>query len=146
MVDLAVLVVGGVGSDEGCVGEVGVGAALEELVGERGQALGLALGGVTAVGERGGDGHSVVEVVVVVVRGQGANVKPRPRPAIQVSRDQSRPTLPLSVGGAVNIATDDAALVEQHGGRVVVVPGTARNLKITVADDVEIATALLGMG
>jgi 2-C-methyl-D-erythritol 4-phosphate cytidylyltransferase len=43
-------------------------------------------------------------------------------------------------------ATDDAALVEQRGGRVVVVPGTARNLKITVADDVEIATALLGMG
>jgi 2-C-methyl-D-erythritol 4-phosphate cytidylyltransferase len=43
-------------------------------------------------------------------------------------------------------ATDDAALVEAGGGRVVVVPGTARNLKITVADDVEIATALLEMG
>jgi 2-C-methyl-D-erythritol 4-phosphate cytidylyltransferase len=42
-------------------------------------------------------------------------------------------------------ATDDAALVEAGGGRVVVVPGSARNLKITVADDVEIATALLGM-
>ncbi len=43
-------------------------------------------------------------------------------------------------------ATDDAALVEARGGRVVVVPGTARNLKITVSDDVEIATALLAMG
>ncbi len=40
-------------------------------------------------------------------------------------------------------ATDDAALVEAVGGRVVVVPGSVRNLKITVADDVEIATALL---
>ncbi len=40
-------------------------------------------------------------------------------------------------------ATDDAALVEAVGGRVVVVPGSVRNLKITVADDVEMATALL---
>jgi 2-C-methyl-D-erythritol 4-phosphate cytidylyltransferase len=40
-------------------------------------------------------------------------------------------------------ATDDATLVEAAGGTVVVVPGTARNLKITVADDFEIATALL---
>jgi len=31
--------------------------------------------------------------------------------------------------------TDDAALVEAIGGRVVVVPGTARNRKITVEDD-----------
>jgi 2-C-methyl-D-erythritol 4-phosphate cytidylyltransferase len=43
-------------------------------------------------------------------------------------------------------ATDDAALVEAVGGRVVIVPGSSRNLKITVSDDVEIATALLGMG
>jgi 2-C-methyl-D-erythritol 4-phosphate cytidylyltransferase len=43
-------------------------------------------------------------------------------------------------------ATDDAALLEVGGWQVVIVPGTARNLKITVADDVEIATALLGMG
>ena len=40
-------------------------------------------------------------------------------------------------------ATDDAALVEQAGERVVVVPGDPRNLKITDADDLVIATALL---
>ena len=40
-------------------------------------------------------------------------------------------------------ATDDAALVEQAGEKVVVVLGDARNLKITDADDLVIATALL---
>jgi 2-C-methyl-D-erythritol 4-phosphate cytidylyltransferase len=39
--------------------------------------------------------------------------------------------------------TDDAAVVEADGGRVVVVRGEARNVKITVADDLEIAAALL---
>ncbi len=39
--------------------------------------------------------------------------------------------------------TDDAAVVEAAGGRVVVVPGDPRNLKITVAGDLEIAAALL---
>jgi 2-C-methyl-D-erythritol 4-phosphate cytidylyltransferase len=40
-------------------------------------------------------------------------------------------------------ATDDAALVEEAGGRVVVVAGERHNLKITDPDDVRIATALL---
>jgi 2-C-methyl-D-erythritol 4-phosphate cytidylyltransferase len=40
-------------------------------------------------------------------------------------------------------ATDDAALVEAIGGTVVVVPGEARNFKITTAADLEIAAALL---
>lgn len=40
-------------------------------------------------------------------------------------------------------ATDDAALVEAAGGRVVVVPGETRNLKITEADDLAVAAALL---
>ena len=39
--------------------------------------------------------------------------------------------------------TDDAALVEAAGGVVVTVPGDPRNLKITVADDLTIAAALL---
>lgn len=42
------------------------------------------------------------------------------------------------------VDTDDAALVERAGGRVVVVPGESRNLKITRADDLELAQALLG--
>jgi 2-C-methyl-D-erythritol 4-phosphate cytidylyltransferase len=40
-------------------------------------------------------------------------------------------------------ATDDAALVEQFGGTVVVVPGDPRNLKVTGPADLMIAAALL---
>jgi 2-C-methyl-D-erythritol 4-phosphate cytidylyltransferase len=40
-------------------------------------------------------------------------------------------------------ATDDAALVEQLGGRVVVVAGDARALKVTVPDDLARAEAML---
>ncbi|HYV60935.1 MAG TPA: 2-C-methyl-D-erythritol 4-phosphate cytidylyltransferase [Acidimicrobiia bacterium] len=40
-------------------------------------------------------------------------------------------------------ATDDAALVEAAGGRVVVVPGDPRNLKITTPADLLVAAALL---
>ena len=40
-------------------------------------------------------------------------------------------------------ATDDAALVEAAGGRVVVVPGDPRNLKVTTPADLVVAAALL---
>jgi 2-C-methyl-D-erythritol 4-phosphate cytidylyltransferase len=40
-------------------------------------------------------------------------------------------------------ATDDAALVEAAGGTVVVVPGEARNIKITTPADLRVAEALL---
>jgi 2-C-methyl-D-erythritol 4-phosphate cytidylyltransferase len=40
-------------------------------------------------------------------------------------------------------ATDDAALVEEIGGEVVVVPGDPRNLKVTGPADLMIAAALL---
>jgi 2-C-methyl-D-erythritol 4-phosphate cytidylyltransferase len=41
-------------------------------------------------------------------------------------------------------ATDDAALVEQLGATVRVVPGEARNLKITTPDDLRTAERLVG--
>lgn len=41
-------------------------------------------------------------------------------------------------------AGDDAALVEALGERVVVVPGEARNLKLTTAMDLEVAECLAG--
>lgn len=44
---------------------------------------------------------------------------------------------------AAGEATDDAALVEAAGGRVVVVAGDARNLKLTHAGDLVTAEALL---
>lgn len=40
--------------------------------------------------------------------------------------------------------TDDAALVEHYGGRVKVVHGSARNLKVTTPEDLRIAGRLLG--
>jgi 2-C-methyl-D-erythritol 4-phosphate cytidylyltransferase len=40
-------------------------------------------------------------------------------------------------------ATDDAALVEEAGGTVVVVPGDPANLKVTTATDLELAATLL---
>ena len=43
-------------------------------------------------------------------------------------------------------ATDDAALVEALGARVVVVPGERANIKITQPDDLERATELQGNG
>jgi 2-C-methyl-D-erythritol 4-phosphate cytidylyltransferase len=41
------------------------------------------------------------------------------------------------------VETDDAALVEANGGVVVVVEGERRNLKLTLADDLELAQRLL---
>jgi len=41
------------------------------------------------------------------------------------------------------IDTDDAALVESAGGKVVVVEGERRNLKLTLVDDLELAQALI---
>jgi 2-C-methyl-D-erythritol 4-phosphate cytidylyltransferase len=40
-------------------------------------------------------------------------------------------------------ATDDAALIEASGGRVVVVPGEPANLKVTTPDDLAIVAALV---
>jgi 2-C-methyl-D-erythritol 4-phosphate cytidylyltransferase len=40
-------------------------------------------------------------------------------------------------------ATDDAALLERAGERVVIVPGDERNLKVTAPEDLTIAEALL---
>jgi 2-C-methyl-D-erythritol 4-phosphate cytidylyltransferase len=42
--------------------------------------------------------------------------------------------------------TDDAALVESVGGKVVAVPGDPRNLKLTVAYDLEVMRAMLDDG
>ncbi len=42
-------------------------------------------------------------------------------------------------------ATDDAALVERHGGRVVLVPAPPHNLKITSPLDLVVAAALLSV-
>jgi len=45
---------------------------------------------------------------------------------------------------ALAAATDDASLVELAGGRVALVEGSSRNLKITTPEDLVMAEALLG--
>lgn len=44
------------------------------------------------------------------------------------------------------VATDDASLIERYGGRVVVVDGDPRNLKITRPEDLDRARELLAAG
>jgi 2-C-methyl-D-erythritol 4-phosphate cytidylyltransferase len=39
--------------------------------------------------------------------------------------------------------TDESALIEQLGHRVAIVEGSARNIKITTAEDLKMAEALL---
>jgi 2-C-methyl-D-erythritol 4-phosphate cytidylyltransferase len=46
--------------------------------------------------------------------------------------------------GTERPATDDAMLVELVGGRVDLIPGSARNIKITTPEDLDFAQALLG--
>jgi 2-C-methyl-D-erythritol 4-phosphate cytidylyltransferase len=46
--------------------------------------------------------------------------------------------------GVERQATDDAMLVELVGGRVDLLPGSSRNIKITTPDDLPLATYLLG--
>jgi len=44
------------------------------------------------------------------------------------------------------VATDDAMLVEHDGGRVVILPGSRRNIKITTAEDLVLARAFIAAG
>jgi 2-C-methyl-D-erythritol 4-phosphate cytidylyltransferase len=44
------------------------------------------------------------------------------------------------------VVTDDAAIVEAAGGKVVTVPGDARNIKLTVASDLEMLQGFLDDG
>jgi 2-C-methyl-D-erythritol 4-phosphate cytidylyltransferase len=62
--------------------------------------------------------------------------------AVQTPQGFARDALAAAHASGAD-ASDDAALIETTGGRVVVVPGTAANLKITHPDDLERAAAHL---
>ena len=62
-------------------------------------------------------------------------------PSRRRRRSGPPPSGPRTVAGAE--ATDDASLVEADGGKVVVVPGSPDNLKITRPTDLVVAEALL---
>ncbi len=61
---------------------------------------------------------------------------------VQTPQAFRRAALEQAHSGAA-VGTDDAALVEAAGGTVVVVEGEPRNLKVTVAADIELAHALI---
>jgi 2-C-methyl-D-erythritol 4-phosphate cytidylyltransferase len=63
--------------------------------------------------------------------------------AVQTPQGFRRSALARAHAGAAE-ATDDAALVEQAGGRVVVVPGELANRKVTHPIDLAVAELLLG--
>ncbi len=48
-----------------------------------------------------------------------------------------------AAAGRLAVATDEARLIEEAGGRVALEPGPARNIKVTTADDLLVAAALL---
>ena len=61
--------------------------------------------------------------------------------AIQTPQAFPAPVLLAALAGEGGAATDCASLVEQRGGRVRVVPGDARLLKVTDAADLELVAA-----
>lgn len=67
--------------------------------------------------------------------------------AVQTPQGFLRETLERAHAGAVRTgaapATDDCGLVEAHGGRVTVVEGSPRSLKITTRHDLEVAASWL---
>jgi 2-C-methyl-D-erythritol 4-phosphate cytidylyltransferase len=63
--------------------------------------------------------------------------------AVQTPQGFRRDVLEAAHAAAHAEATDDAGLVERRGGRVVTVPGATSAFKITVADDLARAAALM---
>jgi 2-C-methyl-D-erythritol 4-phosphate cytidylyltransferase len=66
--------------------------------------------------------------------------------AIQTPQGFRRDVLAAAHANAVAGVTDDAALVEARGGRVVAVPGAEESFKVTTPADLARATALAGLG
>ena len=61
----------------------------------------------------------------------------------QTPQGVSVEALRSALAGDADDASDDASLIERNGGRVAVVTGEARNLKITFPDDLALAEAML---
>jgi 2-C-methyl-D-erythritol 4-phosphate cytidylyltransferase len=88
----------------------------------------------------------VVDTLKRVVNGRIVATVPRDD-LVSVQTPQAfRASALRAAHGAGESDSDDAALVERHGGTVVTVPGDVRNLKLTVAADLELVQALLDTG
>ncbi len=111
-----------------------------------GAALFATVVGVLRDGAEGGPADAVVpgrDVVDTLRRVAGGTVDRTGVVAVQTPQGFRADVLRRAHEGAPE-GTDDASLVEAAGGRVVVVPGPDRNLKITRPDDLVVAEALLG--
>jgi 2-C-methyl-D-erythritol 4-phosphate cytidylyltransferase len=91
----------------------------------------------------------VLPIVDTIKRVEGGRVlETLPRDGlVAVQTPQAfRATVLRAAHAAGGTGTDDAALVEAAGGTVVCVPGDPRNLKVTVAADMDVVRALLDAG
>jgi 2-C-methyl-D-erythritol 4-phosphate cytidylyltransferase len=62
--------------------------------------------------------------------------------AVQTPQGFARDVLEQAHAGAAS-ASDDAGLVERAGGKVLVIPGDARAMKVTTAHDLAVAAVFL---
>jgi 2-C-methyl-D-erythritol 4-phosphate cytidylyltransferase len=93
----------------------------------------------------GADGAvCAVPVTDTIRRVDGGTVERAGLVAVQTPQAFRAAALRAAHGGG-DEATDDATLVEAAGGRVVVVPGSPMNVKITHPHDVAVAAALAGL-
>ncbi|MDZ4828443.1 MAG: 2-C-methyl-D-erythritol 4-phosphate cytidylyltransferase [Actinomycetota bacterium] len=88
----------------------------------------------------------VVDTVKRVVDGHVVETVPRDDLVVVQTPQAFRAAALRAAHQGGGSGTDDAALVEAAGGRVVVVEGEPRNLKVTVASDLELLQALLDSG
>lgn len=98
---------------------------------------------VVAAVDAGADGAvPAVPVTDTLRRVDGGAVDRDTLVAVQTPQAFAATALRSAHAGGAE-ATDDAGLVEAAGGRVVIVRGDPHNLKITVAEDLVVAEALL---
>lgn len=88
----------------------------------------------------------VVDTVKRVVDGHVVETVPRDDLVVVQTPQAFRAATLRAAHEGGGSGTDDAALVEAAGGRVVVVEGEPRNVKVTVASDLELLQALLDSG
>ena len=88
---------------------------------------------------------AVIDTVKVVTPDGYVESTPDRRSVVSVQTPQGFATTALRQAHAAHAdATDDAALIESSGGRVKIIEGEARALKITVPADLNTALAFLG--
>ena len=104
------------------------------------------IGAVAAGADAAVPAVAVVDTVKRIAAGRVVETIPR-ADLVLVQTPQAFRAARLRAAHAYGgVDTDDAALVEAAGGTVAVVPGESRNVKLTVAADLELARALLDTG